>query len=155
MVGISAGLKLRHHLAGFRQRLRIVSSNACAFSQEGSTDRQGRGLTDVVGIGFEGKAEHRQRLPFQPPDRVSNLLDHPSALNFVDPRGGRRDLHRIAVSLAGLNERREIFRKAGASETRPCVKKLRPDAMIKPHALRHHLDVGSDPLAQIRHLVDE
>jgi hypothetical protein len=35
------------------------------------------------------------------------------------------------------------------------VEEFGADAVVEPHAARHVLDVGTDLLAQIRHLVDE
>src|SRR6516165_190302 len=87
IVGVSCVAKpvaRRQYLLGALHRRGIEGGNGAAFVEQHLYDLDRRGLTDVVGISFEGEAKHTKTLAPQVPQRRANLADEALLLLDID-----------------------------------------------------------------------
>src|SRR5437879_3040208 len=156
VVGVRAERDAREELPRLVHPGGVIGADRRAFFLEHRDDLQRRGVPQVVGVGLEGKPEHRDALArYGSSHSGDDLLHHARPLLDVGAGGRLGDLHETARVAAGLDHRRDVFGKTRPAVAGPRVKELGPDAMVEPHGFGHHLHVRSHPLAEIRHLVDK
>ena len=129
--------------------------NQGAGFQEPPADVNGRGLPNVVGVGFESQSQNADLLALQTSQLALDPAEDPLFLPSIDfDHGFRQPLRRFQLP-AGPGQRHQILGKAGAPEAGTRMQKLGADPLVEPHGPGHVMDVGSDFLAQVGHLVDK
>ena len=138
-----------------RHRLGVVGAHPGAFLLQALDDVDRRRLPDVVGVGLIGEPENRDHLVTQPAEHFAELLDEERPLVDVDLHDGIEQLRVIAKRFGHPRQRLDVLGETGASVADAGIEEEGTDPAVEPHAFRHDLDIGIDPLANSRDLVDE
>ena len=91
----------------------------------------------------------------EPPQAVDHPHRHVRLARVVHRDGGLHQARRRAVVLRDAHQRERVLGEARPAIAGPGMQELPPDAAVEADAARHVVHVGADPLAQVRHLVDE
>ena len=155
LVGVGAVVDRRQQGLRRRHRRRVEGADLRAALHESLDHRNGGRVAHVVRVALEGQAEYGDRLAGEAVEGGFDLADHAVLDALVGRQHGFDDLELHAVLLGDLRHRPGVLREAGAAVAGAGVEELRTDAVVEPHAAGDDLDVGADPLAELRDLVDE
>ena len=86
---------------------------------------------------------------------VFQLSERNLLLGLVDTIHGPEQRHRVSEPVGRCDQRPYVLRETRPSVTAAGIEKFRPDAGIGADPPTHIVDVGTNPFAEIGHLVHE
>src|SRR6266849_10134532 len=135
--------------------LRIVGPHFGTLADECPQDIKGRRKADVVGIGFESKAPHRDFSATNNPQLLADLLDEVLDSSLIDVYNFLQEREVAAGLLRDADEGLYVFREAEPSKTNAWDQERRSDPWIHAHSQSDLGHICADRLAQVRNHVDE
>src|SRR5713226_4959438 len=124
----------------------IVGPNLRAGSEQHPRDIDARGLTEVIGVGFESEAEEADDSVVQALEAFAKLVDDEHPLVAVDVHDGVEQLGVVVEALGQRRERLHILGKTSTSLAQTHVEVARTDALVHPHTFRDELRIRSHSL---------
>ncbi len=135
---------------------RIVGTDGRPALEQIGHQHAARRLAHVIGVGFKSQPPQRESLAGETlAEAAHDLARQHLFLLIVDAIDRRKNLQTHARMLAGVHQRLHILGEARAAVTDARVQEIETDARIGADAAAHVLDVGPQPLGQIRQLVHE
>ena len=127
-----------------------------AHGDQGGGDVQRGGIAHVIGVRLEGQAQQGHRLAGQVPVQGrGHLAGHGLLARIIDRHRRLDQPNRRAGVRGGPHQGDRILGKAGTSVAGTGVQEFGADPLVQTDPPRDLLHIGSDGLAQVRHLVDE
>ena len=134
IIGIGFPAHARQQGLALAATLRVDHADLRATADHGGDDGQARRVAHVVGIGFEGDAQHRDRpLVEGALGEVHQLVDHAALDLVVDLDDRLGDLHRAGMILPDPCERLGVLGKARAAIAGARMQEGLADPPIQPH----------------------
>src|SRR6056297_378314 len=147
----------------FFHGLRVVGAKMSARGGQVADDGDGRALAHVVGVGFEGQAEHGQGHAAQvgvgrgggSGKGVADFFGHDVLLAFIAVNGLLYQVHAGPGGFTDLGQGFGVLWKAGAAVSGAGVQELGADTPVPAHSPGYVLYVGTDLFAEVGYLVDK